>query len=179
MSTMQGRWITWDELTSVNDLHNALSTPLSKLHKPELHEVEEDALKLYKRWVAYLSGNPLNETGGLDEFYDFENMTEYDLMEGEIGRGGDKVRAHFAKVGSELADGVVRLRDTEITATSPGFVHVTAWQNFKGTSQDGSPFDITYRCTQLMRKTEKGWRWYHDHFSFWADLKTGEAKITG
>ncbi|KAL1625204.1 hypothetical protein SLS56_007399 [Neofusicoccum ribis] len=156
---MQGRWITWDELTSVNNLHNALSTPLSKekLHKPELHEVEEDALKFYKRWVAYLSGNPLKETGGLDEFYDFENMTEYDLMEGEIGRGGDKVRAHFAKIGSELADGV----------------------NFKGISQDGSPFDITYRCTQLMRKTEKGWRWYHDHFSFWADLKTGEAKITG
>ncbi|EKG09678.1 hypothetical protein MPH_13255 [Macrophomina phaseolina MS6] len=179
MSNAQGNWITWEELTTVEDLHKALSMPLSKLHKPELYPVEEDALQFYKRYIAYLSGNSLNETGGLDQYYDFENMTEYDIMEGEIGRGGDRVRAHFAKVGTELADGIVRLRDTEITAISPDFAHIMTWQNFKGTAQDGSPFDLTYRCTQLMRRTEKGWRWYHDHFSFSADLQTGRARITG
>jgi hypothetical protein len=50
-------------------------------------------------------------------------------------------------------------------------------QHLTGKGADGKPFDITFRVTDLWRKTNGQWKIISAHASFPVDMKTGKADM--
>ena len=48
-------------------------------------------------------------------------------------------------------------------------------QHLTGKNANGAPVDITFRQTDVWRKTNDQWKLIHEHASFPVDMKTGKA----
>ncbi|KAH7054559.1 hypothetical protein B0J12DRAFT_784551 [Macrophomina phaseolina] len=173
---MPGSWMTERDLTTLESLHASLGTRLSKYHKPELREAEEELVDFFKRWFYYCNNVMAANVAGNEPFYDWEDQVYFDLM-GNISRG-EGFKEHFGAIGPYMNNANIAFKELEITATAPDAVHTTQLQRFKGVAKDGRAFDFTYRLTQILRKTEDGWKIVHEHLSFPVDMQTGRANFT-
>lgn len=152
-------------------------TQAKKYHKPELLDVEEELVDFFRRWFYYCNNTLSSNVGANEPFYDWEDQVYFDLM-GNIPRDGG-FREHFASIGPYMSNASMAFKDLEITATALDAAHTTQLQRFQGVAKDGRAFDYVYRLTQLLRKTEDGWKIVHEHLSFPVDLQTGKANLTG
>lgn len=138
---------------------------------------DEVIAHFFKPWFHYCNNVLAHDHAANEPFYDWDDQVYFDLM-GNIARGGG-FKDHFRKIGPYMSESTVLFRDLEVTAVAEDFVHTTQMQNFKGKTTDGHAFEYSYRLTQLVRKTEGGWKIVHEHLSFPCDMQTGTANFSG
>ncbi|OIW32568.1 hypothetical protein CONLIGDRAFT_678956 [Coniochaeta ligniaria NRRL 30616] len=152
-----GDWYDETTLTTVEDTWKNLSYPKSKLHKPELIKEEQEILDLYKGWAHCMNKefNASIEPGR--KFYNFDDVVTFDIY-GFTGRGAFK--PHFDETFHYFSNSKFEIKDIECFATSPTSGYATMYQRLTGgKSDDGKPFEMTYRITGILAKTNGQWQW--------------------
>lgn len=96
---------------------------------------------------------------------------------GTVSRPG--LEPHYDHITPYLGKTNQKFREVEIVAVTPSFGYITAVQRVDGTATDGSPYDMSYRSTSLVRKVDGVWKYIHEHYSFPVNMATKVADTTG
>jgi ketosteroid isomerase-like protein len=147
-----------------------------QLHDPSLKDEEQEILEMYKGWAHCMNKefNASIEPGR--KFYNFPEVVTFDIF-GFTARGAFK--EHFDETFHYFSNSTFQIKDLEIFATSKttGYAHMYQ-RLIGGTADDGKKFEMTYRITGILKKTDEKWQWVHEHVSFPTDMKTMKADST-
>ncbi|KAJ3547736.1 hypothetical protein NM208_g1353 [Fusarium decemcellulare] len=169
-------WKKETDFTTVDALHEDLSTPISKYHDPTLKATEEEMLDFYKKFGNFLNHLSHTDVPAGKAFFDLKDYHIFDLM-GNVNR--PNLEAHYDHITPYLGKTNQQFREVEIVAVTPEFGYITAIQRVDGTAADGSPYDFSFRSTSMLRKFTDGWKFVHEHYSFPVDMATKIADFTG
>jgi ketosteroid isomerase-like protein len=105
-----------------------------------------------------------------------DDVVVFDMMgPPRVFTGRKAIHDHWAGF-PEVKD--VKADFLELKVISDGKLAVAlSEQHYTAKNADGKPLDMTFRQTDLWRKTNGQWKLVHMHISFPVDLKTGKADM--
>ncbi|KAI1621297.1 hypothetical protein EDD37DRAFT_110598 [Exophiala viscosa] len=169
-------WYVETDYSTVEDALKKMTFPPSKLHKKELLAEEEEILKHICGW-SHVMNKLFNESIEPGRpFYLFDDAMTYDIY-GNTIRGA--FLEHFNETFHYFSKSRFEMKDLEPVATSKTTGYITMMQRLVGgTSDDGKPFEMTYRLTYLLAKIDGAWKFIHEHVSFPVEMATMKADPT-
>lgn len=148
----------------------------AKLHKTELLEEEGEILKHICGWSHVMNKLFHKSIEPGRPFYIMDEAMMYDIY-GNTPRGG--FLKHFDESFHYFSNSTFQMKDLEPMATSKTSGYITMMQRLVGgTSDDGQPFEMTYRLTYIVAKIDGAWKFVHEHVSFPVDMGTMKADPT-
>jgi ketosteroid isomerase-like protein len=111
------------------------------------------------------------------KYYDkSDDIVLFDMMgPGREFVGWKAIHDHFAAF-SGVTDAKAEFLDFKVISDGK-FALASSVQHYTAKGSDGKPLDMTFRQTDLWRKTDGQWKIIHQHLSFPVDLKTGKADM--
>jgi len=110
------------------------------------------------------------------KFYESgDDVVLFDVMPPREFAGQKALRAHMADFAGTKD---VKADFLEFQVISAGKLALArSVQHYTANGPDGKPIDVTFRLTDVWRKTNGEWKIIHQHVSYPIDLKTGKADM--
>ncbi|KAF5238824.1 hypothetical protein FANTH_10152 [Fusarium anthophilum] len=167
------KWLTGrkrlTDFTTADTLHKDLSSPPSKFHDGRLESVEHEILEFFKCFGNFLNHVAYHDAAAGKESFELKDYAIFDLI-GTVSR--PNLEAHYDRITLYLGKTHQQFREVEITAVTKDFGYIIAVQKVDGIATDGSPYDMSYRTTSLVRKVDGAWKYVHESYSFPVDMAT-------
>jgi ketosteroid isomerase-like protein len=104
-----------------------------------------------------------------------DDVVLFDVMPPREFAGQKALRAHMADFAGTKD---VKADFLELQVISDGKLALArSVQHYTANGPDGKPIDVTFRLTDVWRKTNGEWKIIHQHVSYPIDLKTGKADM--
>ena len=107
-----------------------------------------------------------------------DSLIVFDVVPPRQYVGSDSYKKDWAELFSGCAD-APKFQISDLTIESSGkLAYSHSIQHFKCTDPKGGKLDMTFRATDVYRKTSGKWLIAHEHLSVPADPGTGKADLT-